>query len=71
MSLTDYAVTVESVLCIPSLTTNILPPSQLIAKGNIEDSYEKIYAENLVETAYLVNGGHKLNVHELTVSFNV
>lgn len=63
----DFEVIVEDVLCVPTLTTNLLSVSQLIKKGN------KVYFTNvgceiynkqniLVATATLANGVYKLNM---------
>ncbi|GBP23617.1 Retrovirus-related Pol polyprotein from transposon TNT 1-94 [Eumeta japonica] len=57
---------IEEVMCVPSLTTNLLSVSQLINKGNkvsFRESGFDIYnrMENLVATGTLVNGVYKLN----------
>lgn len=62
----NYDVTVEEVMCVPSLTTNLLSVSQLINKGNkvsFRESGCDIYNRmgNLVATGTLVNGVYKLN----------
>lgn len=62
-----YEIVVKDVLCVPSLTTNLLSVSQLIAKGNsvkFTDNGCEIYntARDLVATACLVNGVYKLNM---------
>lgn len=62
----NFDVTVEEVMCVPSLTTNLLSVSQLIKKGNrvtFRDCGCDIYNAKgiLVATAKLVNGVYKLN----------
>lgn len=62
----NFDLTVEEVMCVPSLTTNLLSVSQLIKKGNrviFRDSGCNIYNRKgiLVATASLVNGVYKLN----------
>ena len=61
----EFDVTVEDVLCVPSLTTNLLSVSQLISKGNkvsFTSGRCNIYNRRgvLVATAVLVNGVYKL-----------
>ncbi|CAH2109147.1 unnamed protein product [Euphydryas editha] len=65
----EYDVVVEEVLCIPSLTTNLLSVSQLIAKGNrvhFTNDGCQIYNkfDKLVATACLINGVYKLKMPE-------
>lgn len=63
----DNKITVHDMLCVPSLTTNLLSVSELISKGN-RVSFEKdgcsVYTRNnkLVATASLVSGVYKLNI---------
>lgn len=62
----NFDVTVEEVMCVPSLTTNLLSVSQLIKKGNrviFRDCACEIYNKTgvLVAIAKLVNGVYKLN----------
>ncbi|XP_047989961.1 uncharacterized protein LOC125229209 [Leguminivora glycinivorella] len=66
----EYDVEVENVLCVPSLTTNLLSVSELIKNGNTVkftkvgcNIYNKI--GELVATACLINGVYKLNVTEV------
>ncbi|CAH2109024.1 unnamed protein product [Euphydryas editha] len=65
----EYDVIVEGVLCVPSLTTNLISVSQLIAKGNkvqFTNSRCDIYNRSgeLVGTALLLNGVYKLRMPE-------
>lgn len=65
----EYDITVEGVLCVPKLTTNLLSVSQLISKGNKVsfNSYGcQVFnqAGVLVATASLLNGVYKLNMSE-------
>lgn len=63
----EYDITVEGVLCVPKLTTNLLSVSQLISKGN-KVSFNKYGCQIfnikgvLVATANLLNGVYKLNM---------
>lgn len=65
----EYDITIENVLCVPKLTTNLLSVSQLISKGN-KVSFNKdgcqIFNQVgvLVATASLLNGVYKLNMPE-------
>lgn len=72
----EYDITVENVLCVPALTTNLLSVSQLIQKGNKVDFSEencKVYNKSghLVATATLTNGVYKLNMPDTTVALAV
>lgn len=63
----DYEICVENVLCVPSLTTNLLSVSQLIKKGNsVKFTNNGCYIYNqkhdLIATASLVNGVYKVNI---------
>lgn len=63
----EYDVVVEGVLCVPSLTTNLISVSQLIAKGNrvlfTNDGCQIFNKLNvLVATACLMNGVYKLRM---------
>lgn len=65
----EYDVVVEGVLCVPSLTTNLISVSQLIAKGNkvlFKDDGCQIFnkCNELVATACLLNGVYKLRIPE-------
>lgn len=65
----EYDITVENVLCVPKLTTNLLSVSQLISKGNkvsFNNHGCEIFnqAGVLVATASLLNGVYKLNMSE-------
>lgn len=69
----EYDVVVENALCIPSLTTNLISVSQLIAKGNrvlFRNDGCEIYnkADELVATACLINGVYKLRMPESFVA---
>lgn len=69
----EFDITVEDVLCVPSLTTNLLSVSQLIKKGNRVDFTKKdckIYNRSgqLVAMAALTNGVYKLNMPENTTN---
>ncbi|CAH2109079.1 unnamed protein product [Euphydryas editha] len=62
----DYNITVENVLCVPMLSTNLLSVSQLIRQGNKVHFTSKgceIFNKHdtLVATASLLNGVYKLN----------
>lgn len=62
----DYDIVVENVLCVPSLTTNLLSVSQLIKQGNKAQFTVngcKIFNKKrtLVATATLINGVYKLD----------
>lgn len=63
----NYDITVTNVLCVPSLTTNLLSVSELIKNGNrvvFEDShcYIRNKQNELVATAELSNGVYKLQI---------
>ncbi|KAG6454155.1 hypothetical protein O3G_MSEX008511 [Manduca sexta] len=66
----DYDIEVRNVLCVPSLTTNLLSVSQLIMNGNnisFNESGCSVYNKknDLVATAALVNGVYKVNLLKL------
>ncbi|GBP45102.1 Retrovirus-related Pol polyprotein from transposon TNT 1-94 [Eumeta japonica] len=74
----EYDITVEGVLCVPKLTTNLLSVSQLISRGNkvlFNNNGCQIFnkAGILVATACLLNGVYKLNMSEhcLTAAMTV
>lgn len=63
----DYEIKVKNVLCVPSLTTNLLSVSKLIKNGNSVDfKPNKCLIRNksgvLVAEADLIDGVYKLNV---------
>lgn len=63
----DYDIMVKNVLCVPSLTTNLLSVSELIKNGNkVVFEANKCYIRNkkndLVATAMSTNGVYKLNI---------
>ena len=63
----DYEITVKNVLCVPSLTTNLLSVSELIRNGNsviFEPNRCLIRNKlgNLVAEAVLTDGVYKLNL---------
>lgn len=63
----NYDIIVKDVLCVPSLTTNLLSVSELIKNGNkVVFEENQCYIRNnknvLVATAMLSNGVYKLNV---------
>ncbi|GBP34018.1 Retrovirus-related Pol polyprotein from transposon TNT 1-94 [Eumeta japonica] len=65
----EYDVVVEGVLCVPSLTKNLISVSRLIAKGNkvlFKDDGCQIFNKRseLVATACLLNGVYKLRMPE-------
>lgn len=62
----EYNITVKNVLCVPTLTTNLLSVSQLLSQGNSVSFVNggcNIYNRKkmLVARATLVNGVYKLN----------
>lgn len=64
----SYDITVRDVLCVPSLTTNLLSVSQLIKNGNkVKFKCDACYIYNqkneLVASANLANGVYKLNMN--------
>ncbi|KAH9639407.1 hypothetical protein HF086_002096 [Spodoptera exigua] len=64
----NFNITVKDVLCVPSLTTNLLSVSELIKNGNSVSFDEKhCYIRNksniLVATADLSDGVYKLRLH--------
>lgn len=69
----DYDITVENVLCVPKLSTNLLSVSQLIRQGNkvhfTSKGCEILNMQDiLVATASLVNGVYKLNTPSCMVA---
>lgn len=65
----NYDITVKDVLCVPSLTTNLLSVSELINNGNnVSFNQSYCYIRNkqnvLVATAELTNGVYKLKTKE-------
>lgn len=69
----EYEVIMESVLCVPSLTTNLISVSQLIAKSNrvmfTNDGCEVFNKTGkLVATACLINGVYKLRMPEVLMA---
>lgn len=65
----EFDITVEGVLCVPKLTTNLLSVSQLISKGNrvsFSNNGCQIFNQRgvLVATASLLNGVYKLKMSE-------
>lgn len=65
----NFEITVKDVLCVPSLTTNLLSVSELIKNGNsvnFESSHCYIRNKNnvLVATAVSTNGVYKLQTKE-------
>lgn len=69
----DFNITVENVLCVPELSTNLLSVSQLTKQGNKVHFTGKgceILNKNdtLVATASLVNGVYKLNTSTCLVA---
>lgn len=64
-----YDITIKDVLCVPSLTTNLLSVSQLIKNGNsvvFDDNncYIRNKMNKLVATAESINGVYKLKTNE-------
>lgn len=62
-----YDITIQNVLCVPSLTTNLLSVSELIKNGNnVIFKKDQCYIYNqkneLVATAELTDGVYKLNI---------
>lgn len=63
----NYEITVKNVLCIPKLSTNLLSVSELIKNGNkvvfeSNNCYIRNMKNDIVATAYLINGVYKLNL---------
>lgn len=63
----NYNITVKDVLCVPSLTTNLLSVSELIKNGNnvvfeASNCYIRNKVNELVATASLNNGVYKLDI---------
>lgn len=63
----NYDIIVENVLCVPTLTTNLLSVSELIKNGNkvvfeANQCYIRNKKNELVATAASTNGVYKLNI---------
>lgn len=64
----NYNITVMNVLCVPSLTTNLLSVSELIKNGNsvnfeTNHCYIRNMKNEIVATAELTNGVYKLKLN--------